>query len=442
MLRIDDVQLHDVLGLRLNVWTSIVLFVAAGGVLRRVGAAPPRPRGGVYVRPPAPRQRRGRADEARRRSRRGSRRRDASPPRSQPLLRTRTGDSVSQPLGPTSSPARTIRMPISVGLSSLARAAARRRRRRENAHARVPAAPGALRPPPRARRLRRRLRRDPDRRGQPRHRGAGRSPRCATSTTAAPPAPSPTPATAPGILMQVPDAFLRDVVDFDLPPPARTPSARPSCPATTSRSPRPAAGSRRSPPRRASPSSAGATYPVNPDILGATARGVMPAFSQLFVAGADAARRGHGAGAAGVLPAQARRARDRRLLPVAVVAHPRLQGHADHRPARQRSSPTCADERIASRARRRPLAVLDQHLPELAAGPPVPVHRPQRRDQHRHGQPQLDAGPRGAAALRPDPGRPRAGSSRSAPPAPPTPPPSTRCSSCCTWAAARCRTRC
>jgi len=29
MLRIDDVQMNDVLGLRLNVWTSIVLFVAA-----------------------------------------------------------------------------------------------------------------------------------------------------------------------------------------------------------------------------------------------------------------------------------------------------------------------------------------------------------------------------------------------------------------------------
>jgi hypothetical protein len=28
-LRIDDVQMNDVLGLRLNVWTSIVLFVAA-----------------------------------------------------------------------------------------------------------------------------------------------------------------------------------------------------------------------------------------------------------------------------------------------------------------------------------------------------------------------------------------------------------------------------
>ena len=34
-LRIDDVQIDDVGGLRLNVWTSIVLFVAGGGLLRR-----------------------------------------------------------------------------------------------------------------------------------------------------------------------------------------------------------------------------------------------------------------------------------------------------------------------------------------------------------------------------------------------------------------------
>ena len=32
-LRIDSVQLNNVLGLRLNVWTSIVLFVAAAAYL-------------------------------------------------------------------------------------------------------------------------------------------------------------------------------------------------------------------------------------------------------------------------------------------------------------------------------------------------------------------------------------------------------------------------
>ena len=113
----------------------------------------------------------------------------------------------------------------------------------------------------------------------------------------------------------------------------------------------------------------------------------------------------HGPGAAGLLPAQARRARDRRLLPVAVVAHPRLQGDADHRAAR-RVLPRPGRRADRVRAGRGALAVLDQHVPELAAVAPVPVHRPQRRDQHRDGQPQLDAGPRGAARLRPDPGRP------------------------------------
>ena len=66
------------------------------------------------------------------------------------------------------------------------------------------------------------------------------SARCATSTTAARRGPRRTPATAPGILIQVPDAFLRAVVDFDLPrrgaygvglcflPPIPTLAARPS----------------------------------------------------------------------------------------------------------------------------------------------------------------------------------------------------------------------
>ena len=45
-------------------------------------------------------------------------------------------------------------------------------------------------------------------------------------------------------------------------------------------------------------------------------------------------------------------------------------------------------------------------------------------------------------AERPDPRRHRAGCCRSARRAPATRPRSTRCSSCCTWAGARCRTPC
>ena len=67
-------------------------------------------------------------------------------------------------------------------------------------------------------RLRRRLRGRRPRTPVARHRRRGPAPPCTTSTTAAPPAPSRTPATAPGILTQVPDALLRASVDFDLPP--------------------------------------------------------------------------------------------------------------------------------------------------------------------------------------------------------------------------------
>ena len=63
-----------------------------------------------------------------------------------------------------------------------------------------------------------------------------------------------------GILMQVPDAFLRAVAARPASSSRRrvpTPSVRRSCPETTRPSPRPAPRSRRSPPRKGSRSSAG-----------------------------------------------------------------------------------------------------------------------------------------------------------------------------------------
>jgi prolipoprotein diacylglyceryl transferase len=51
MLRIDDVQLQNVLGLRLNVWTSIVLFVAAATYFVVVGRRHPGREEQVYTRP-------------------------------------------------------------------------------------------------------------------------------------------------------------------------------------------------------------------------------------------------------------------------------------------------------------------------------------------------------------------------------------------------------
>jgi hypothetical protein len=54
MLRIDNVQLDDVWGLRLNVWTSIVLFVAAGVYFVVSARRHPGREDDVYVRPQAP----------------------------------------------------------------------------------------------------------------------------------------------------------------------------------------------------------------------------------------------------------------------------------------------------------------------------------------------------------------------------------------------------
>ena len=77
----------------------------------------------------------------------------------------------------------------------------------------------------------------------------------------------------------------------------------------------------------------------------------MPAFAQLFVTD-PAGATGHRPRPQGVPRPQAHRARagagDRHLLPVAVVAHARLQGDADDAAAGGSSSPTCIDERFES----------------------------------------------------------------------------------------------
>ncbi|WP_420846488.1 glutamate synthase large subunit [Nocardioides solisilvae] len=95
-----------------------------------------------------------------------------------------------------------------------------------------------------------------------------------------------------GILMQVPDAFLREVVDFDLPvqhgyavgtafipgDPGEVAKARQRIEEIAAEEELQVLGWRE--------------VPVEPSILGATARSVMPAFSQLFVAARGARRTG------------------------------------------------------------------------------------------------------------------------------------------------------
>ena len=143
--------------------------------------------------------------------------------------------------------------------------------------------------------------------------------------------------------------------------------------------------------------------PVDKDYVGITANYFAPYIKQLVVAA------GHAGvpGGPGRLRAQAlrdppRRRAGRRPGPrgaVVLEPHDRLQGHA-HRPAAARLLPRPAGHADQDRARARPLALLDQHVPELGARAPVPLHRPQRRDQHAARQRQLDARARVAARLR------------------------------------------
>ncbi len=166
----------------------------------------------------------------------------------------------------------------------------------------------------------------------------------------------------------------------------------------------------------------------------------MPIFRQVFVGDAAGAETDIALDRRCLPRPQADRARDPRrrrragrVLPVAV------------RPARW-STRACSSRRQVGRVLPGPARraggvarspwctpVLDQHVPLVAAGPPLPLRRPQRRDQHGAGQPELDAGPRGAADLEPTSERRRrsSGPSRSARPAHRTPPAWTRCSSSC-----------
>ena len=98
------------------------------------------------------------------------------------------------------------------------------------------------------------------------------------------------------------------------------------------------------------------------------------------------------------------RARDPELL----VADRRLQGDADRAAARRLlPGPPRPARRVAARAR--PFPLLDQHVPQLGAGAPVPADRAQRRDQHAARQRELDAGARVAARVGALRGRPREG---------------------------------
>ena len=226
--------------------------------------------------------------------------------------------------------------------------------------------------------------------------------------------------------MQMPDELLRAVVDFDLPPPGHYGVLMCFLPARGGRVRAPAGAARAHHPRRG-PARARLARGAGGHCLHGPHGGRLPTRDLAAVRGGGRAacrlvragsreRVGHRRGACvrggraeGGRPfdqdaferklfvirrvcelsfGEVRSVRDLQLL-----AHDQLQGHADlqaarrllHRPARP-----ARQERDGAGA----LALLDQHLPELGAGAPLPRDLPQRGVQHGDGQRQLDARPR------------------------------------------------
>ncbi len=97
-------------------------------------------------------------------------------------------------------------------------------------------------------------------------------------------------------------------------------------------------------------------------------------------------------------PGRARARRGHRVREL-LLAHAGAQGDAQ-RAAAAALLPRPARPARQERDRGRALALLDQHVPELAARAPEPLHRAQRRVQHAARQPLLAARPRADAGQR------------------------------------------
>ncbi len=137
--------------------------------------------------------------------------------------------------------------------------------------------------------------------------------------------------------------------------------------------------------------------PVEPGVIGSLARAAMPAFEQLFIASTRTEDKGAPVGGL-ALERQAFRLRKRAerdlhvyfpSLSCRTLVYKGMVTTLQLEPF----YPDLSDERFASRLGPRPLPVLHEHVPVVAARAAVPAHLAQRRDQHHRGQPQLDARP-------------------------------------------------
>ena len=267
----------------------------------------------------------------------------------------------------------------------------------------------------------------------------------------------PTSGDGAGIMLQVPDALLRATVDFALPEPRPSSDGgapgpgvrhRPRVPARRPRRPRQGDLAARAHRRRGGPRrprlARGPGGPRGRRRRIGGARRDAPLRADRRRHPRPAARR-HRARPPRLDRAQARGAPVRRggvraLHRVALQPHDDLQGHADHRPAAG-VLPRPARRTPGQRHRRGAQPVLDQHVPELAAGPPVPGRWRTTARSTRSAATATACAP--ARRCSPPTSSPATSSARCrcARRTSRTRRASTRCSSCSSSAAGRCRTR-
>ena len=223
-----------------------------------------------------------------------------------------------------------------------------------------------------------------------------------------------------GLLLQVPDGFYREVVPFELPEAGGYAVGNAFLPTDEVERSAAITEIERIADEEGLRVLGWRELPIDPDgaTLGPTSRRVMPVLRQLFVAAQDP-------GVTGI-------ALDRLAFCLRKRAEHGTRAYFPSLSARTivykgmlteqqlvKFYPDVTDERVTSSLGHGALPVLHQHLPVLAAGPPVPDDLPQRRDQHPARQPELDEGAGGAAAhralqpaspveRRAGPGRPRA----------------------------------
>ena len=144
-----------------------------------------------------------------------------------------------------------------------------------------------------------------------------------------------------GILIQVPDAFLRAVLDVELPAAGRYAVGNLFLPGDVAAADAAAASIDKICAEEGLEVLAWREVPIDPSMIGATALEVMPTFRQLVIASTERRRGRDRAGPQGLPGAQAHGARDPRrrrrgvrLRALAVVPHDGLQGHAHHAAAR------------------------------------------------------------------------------------------------------------